>query len=586
MDWTGAKAPAWLRYTVALLVIALAAGLRAWLLIDLGRGIPYLTFYPAVMVAAVFGGLAPGMLATIISAFLAYFWIDEGQLSSVEWLAMGVFLMSCTMISGISDAMRRAQASAKAAQAQAEAANKAKSVFLASMSHELRTPLNAILGFSNLMRNDKAIPEEQRKTLDLINRSGEHLLTLINDVLDMAKIEAGRVILENTVFDLGEMVLDITDLMRLRAEEKGLYLKVDQSSQFPRFACADAPKLRQTLLNLIGNAIKYTQQGGVMLRLSCQDLPAAHQLLIIEVEDTGVGISAEDQKLIFEPFVQVGRPEEHQGSGLGLAITRQNVELMGGKINLKSTLNRGSLFRVELPVEKVTPEQIPSPKTEQGEVVGLAAGQPQYRILIVEDQKENWLLLKQIVELAGFDVRVVEDGQTGIEMFHGWHPHFIWMDVRMPVMDGLEATRRIRALEGGQDVKIVALTASVFQEERQRVLSAGMDDFIRKPYRSGEIFECMGRHLGVQFVYSHAQAGSKTAKLQPLSQQMLAALPDELRSALVEALISLKREQLDETIQKITGQYPDLGAILANYAAQYQYTAILHAVQLAPKETE
>ncbi|MDO8312552.1 MAG: ATP-binding protein, partial [Sideroxyarcus sp.] len=222
----------------------------------------------------------------------------------------------------------------------AEAANKAKSVFLANMSHELRTPLNAILGFSNMMRKDPLLQAEQRQHLDIINRSGEHLLNLINDVLEMAKIEAGRVQVENAPFDLGSLVRDVTDMMQVRAREKGLQLRIDQSSEFPRYILGDPGRLRQVLINLLGNAVKFTRQGGITVRFGLKPL-AKPQRLLIEVQDSGIGISADDQKRVFEPFVQFGETAAQQGTGLGLSISHQFVQLMGGTISFESTLGKG-----------------------------------------------------------------------------------------------------------------------------------------------------------------------------------------------------------------------------------------------------
>jgi signal transduction histidine kinase/ActR/RegA family two-component response regulator len=407
------------------------------------------------------------------------------------------------------EAMRRAQARATLAQGKAEAANRAKSVFLSSMSHELRTPLNAILGFSQLMRNAASASEEQRQTLDIINRSGKHLLALINDVLDMAKIEAGGIAVEIAPVDLGELVRDVADLMRERAGAKNLQLVLDQSSAFPRFVRTDGTKLRQVLINLVGNAIKYTERGSVTVRLNAGSAaPDARLPLLVEVEDTGAGISAEDQARIFDPFVQVGAATQQTGTGLGLAITRKYVELLGGRIGVESTPGRGSTFRVEVPVAPVADSDLSAAAIARGRVLSLEPGQPEHRILVVEDQMENWLLLQRLLEGVGFQVRVAENGAAGVEVFQAWRPDFIWMDVRMPVMDGLEATRRIRALEGGREVKIVALTASVFGEERANVLGAGMTDFIRKPYRAEEIFDCLARHLGVRFVYDEMPSAS------------------------------------------------------------------------------
>jgi signal transduction histidine kinase/DNA-binding NarL/FixJ family response regulator len=579
MDWNRIIPWTWRRYLVAILIIAIASAIRAVFFGGLGRGTAYLTYYPAVVLAALYGGLPSGLLATAISAFLSFFWIHKGFMSSVEWLAMGVFLISCSMISGIAEAMRRAEARAKQAQQKAEAANLAKSRFLAGMSHELRTPLNAILGFSRLMHDDAGLSEEQRKTLGIINRSGEHLLTLINDVLDMAKVEAGRLSVENTLLDLGGMVRDITDLLRARAEEKGLQLLLDQSSDFPRFVRADGAKLRQVLINLVGNAVKFTEQGGVTLRLNARPADNPKRLLLIaEVEDSGVGIAAEDQARIFDPFVQASSLTLQKGTGLGLAIARTYVELMGGWLSVESTPGKGSIFRMETPVEQAEESEVGAADIKRGRVVGLAPGQTEYRILIVEDQMENWLLLQRLMEGVGFLVRVAENGAAGVEMFQEWRPHLIWMDIRMPVMDGLEATRRIRVLDGGREVKIAALTASVFKEERDNVMAAGMDDFIRKPYRSEEIFDCLVRQLDVRFVYEESAAVS-TAQTAALRPESLATLPRELRRELTDALVSLDTARIGGIIRRVSELDPALGDTLAKHAGQLGYTTILQALQ-------
>ena len=466
----------------------------------------------------------------------------------------------------------------------AEAANRAKSVFLSSMSHELRTPMNAILGFSNMMRKDPLLQDEQRQNLDIINRSGEHLLTLINDVLEMAKIEAGRAQVESAPFDLGSLVRDVTDMMHVRAQEKGLQLLIDQSSEFPRYIRGDEARVRQVLTNLLGNAVKFTRHGGVTVRFGLKP-HATPQRLLIEVEDSGIGISAADQKKIFEPFVQFGETAAQQGTGLGLSITRQFVQLMGGTISFGSTLGKGSTFRVELPMERVASADVAQPEsTVRGEIVGLAPGQPEYRILIVEDQLDNQLLLARLMKNVGFQAKVAENGEQAVGLFQSWQPQLIWMDRRMPVMDGLEATRRIRELTGGRAVKIVAVTASAFTEQREEMLKAGMDDFVRKPYRFNEIYECMTKQLGVQYTYAEAPEVQEVSDVV-LTAEMLAVLPADLRRELHAALESLEGERITAVIGQVASFDSKLHKTLSRLADNFDYPAILKALQTNPPGT-
>lgn len=399
--------------------------------------------------------------------------------------------------------LHQANQSLTRAKIQAEAANIAKGSFLSNISHEIRTPLNAILGFSRLMREDPDASGKLRKAIDIISRSGEHLLALINDVLDMAKIDAGHMVIEKVTCDLGGLLDEITSMMRLRAEDKGLQLTLTQSSRLPRFVSTDASKLRQILINLIGNAIKFTEHGSVTLRMNAAPGNDSQQLLTIEVEDSGIGISAANRTKIFEPFVQVNH-KKWRGTGLGLTITQRFVQLLGGRINVQSAIGKGSLFRVELPVELAQAPESNAVEIESGRVTGLAPGQSEYRILIVEDQLENSMLLAEILDLPGLQVRVAANGEQGVEMFAQWKPHLIWMDIRMPVMDGMEATQRIRAQPGGHEVKIVAVTASVFKAERDALMAASMDAIVLKPYQFGEVYHTLTTLLGVSFVHEEA----------------------------------------------------------------------------------
>ncbi len=461
----------------------------------------------------------------------------------------------------------------------AQAANKAKSAFLANMSHELRTPLNAILGFSSMMRRDPELSHSQRDSLDIINRSGEHLLTLINDVLEVAKIEAGRMQLEIAPFDLGGMVRDVVDMMHLRAQERGLQLLLDQDSEFPRYIKGDEARLRQILVNLVSNAVKFTEKGGITLRLGLRETTPPH--LLIEVEDSGPGISAEDQKRLFQPFVQLQESAMQKGTGLGLTITRQFVQLMGGSINVSSEVGKGSIFSIELPVELARQADVLRPeKKSHGEIIGLAPGQPAYRILIVEDQRENQLLLSRLMNDIGLEVKVAENGAEGVKMFKEWHPDLIWMDRRMPVMDGIEAVQRIRQLPEGQDVKIVAVTASAFKEQQQEMFDAGMNDFIRKPYRFEEIYDSMARQLGIKYLYQSPEVEQPAIPVA-LTPAMVSRLPPALRDELKAALEQLDSERIASLVRQAGEIDSSLGAALAHLADYFDYPAILQALDAA-----
>lgn len=462
----------------------------------------------------------------------------------------------------------------RAAAADAQAASRAKSLFLSNMSHELRTPMNAIIGFSTLMQRESGLGAEQRQNLGIISRSGEHLLNLINDVLDMSKIEAGRVSLETAPFDLHATLRGVVDLMQERAEAKGLAMQLQQSSKVPRCIHGDEGKLRQVLINLLGNAVKFTSRGGVVLRLDLggpADAPALH----FEIEDSGAGIATEHQPHIFEPFVQVGMQSEQKGTGLGLTITRQVVELMDGTIKLESTPGHGTLFRLTLPMTPASADDVRAPLAAGRRVLRLAPGQPPCRVLVVEDQADNARLIERLLTGAGFFVDIARDGEAGVAAFLRSAPHFIWMDRRMPRMDGIEACRTIRALPGGDKIRIVGLTASILQEEKGELLAAGMDEIVSKPYTHDEIFNCLARLLHLTYLYEDVTDDESAA---PSAIARLSNLPAALQNTLREALFSFDTAAVDGVVASVATEDAVLGTALAGLIEQSNHSAILQAL--------
>ena len=432
----------------------------------------------------------------------------------------------------------------------AEAANQAKSIFLANMSHELRTPLNAILGFSEMLAREREASTTQKDKLGIINRSGAHLLAMINDILDLSKIEAGKIELEPAAFDLPRLLEEIGEMIRSRAGGKELLFTLEVMPDMTPCVNADAGKLRQILINLLGNAVKFTKEGGVSLRARTREQD--EQLwLELEVEDSGPGIPPEHLDRIFQPFVQSSAKSETKGTGLGLAISHSFVELMGGSMAVESTLGKGSLFRVGLPLEPAPAEAVVAPEVSQPEVIGLAEGQPEWRILVVEDAPENRMLVTSLLTQVGFRVREAENGEEAVTLFQAWQPHFIWMDMRMPVMDGYEASRRIRALPGGEAVKIVALTASAFKEQHEHILTVGCDDIVHKPFRAAEIFTAMEQYLGVRYRYAEEAEETPPQPAVELDAAMLERLPAELRQELGVVANRLDVEAIRELIERI-----------------------------------
>ncbi|MET0043397.1 MAG: ATP-binding protein, partial [Candidatus Thiodiazotropha sp. 6PLUC3] len=421
------------------------------------------------------------------------------------------------------------------------------------------------------------------ETLNIINNSGEHLLKLINDVLEIAKIEAGKLQLDIATFDLHILVREVSDMMGLRAQQKGLQLALDQSSDFPRYIKGDEARLRQILVNLVSNAVKFTDDGGVTIRLGIKD--NNHRHLIIEVKDTGPGISKADQEKLFEPFEQLHEGKMQIGTGLGLSIVQHTIKLMQGEITIESDLGKGSLFHVELPLTAAEETEIVQlDDKSQGEVIGLAAGEPSYRILIAEDQRDNQLLLVKLMRNINMKVKVANNGEECVEIFKQWKPDLIWMDRRMPVMDGVEATRRIRHMRDGKQVRIVAVTASAFKEQEPELIDAGIDDYIRKPFLIKDIYESLAQQLGLKFIYRKENKKDRESQ-KILTPQLLHAISEDQREALRLAVVSLDSDSINAIISRIAATESELGQVLSRLANEFDYPTILSSIEaLSEKE--
>lgn len=399
------------------------------------------------------------------------------------------------LLGTVADITERKQAEAeRQALHTAEATSKAKSEFLASMSHELRTPLNAILGYAQILRQGPGLSERQAQSLNAIHQSGQHLLTLINDLLDLARIEAGKLELCPTDMDLSAFLPAVAGIVRLRAEEKALLFSCKASRELPAAVQADEKRLRQTLLNLLDNAVKFTDRGEVELKLLVLAREEGTVQLRFEVVDTGVGIAPEQLEVIFHPFEQVGEVQRRAaGTGLGLAISRQLVQLMGSQIQVISRPGAGSRFwfDLSLPVVEATAPARPAAPVATG-----YEGQRR-TVLIVDDVAGNRALLVDLLEGLGFDLRQAANGLEAIEQVQAAAPDLVMMDLLMPVLDGQEAIRRIRRLPGRERLPIIAVSASADLEHETGSLAAGADSFLSKPIEQDSLLDRIGLHLGL-----------------------------------------------------------------------------------------
>ena len=487
----------------------------------------------------------------------------------------------------LKDAIAQAEALAE----KAEAANRSKSVFLANMSHEIRTPLNAILGYSQLLQQDASLGREHLEQIRTINRSGDHLLELINGILEMSKIEAGQIKLSNEPMDLARLIEDINSIFQLSCQRKNITLKTETESHLPDRIIADHGKVRQILINLMSNAIKFTSQGSITLEAAATMDGSQRWTVCIDIADSGHGIAEDEQTRLFQAFEQTASGQKSsEGTGLGLSISRAYARAMGGDLQLlKSEIGQGTAFRLTFPAGKIDSAQWDTKTVSSQQIVtGLMPGQPVLRTLIVEDDPVSSKLLSKLLKKAGFDVYVVNSGEAALEILAQVAPQVVLMDIVMEGIDGYETARRIRELPTGQRYKIIAVTASGINadELRFKADAAGIDALVVKPFKIDEILNLIQSLCGVMYtVDTPFEAGHAQPEYQSASESPI-ALPEDLRDALRATVELGDMVEFNRLVEQVAEIDKGLENQLVELANQYDYIKLLELLEAASVPAE
>ena len=498
---------------------------------------------------------------------------DHGRI--VKYDEKGKPLLAYGVVADI-DGMKKLQLELVRAKENAETSNRAKSAFLANMSHELRTPLNTILGNTQILSKHKSLKDDDLLGIRAIGKSGDHLLELINSILEMSKIEAGQTVVTPSKFAVDSLISDIEMMFVERIQQKGLALLVESGSSFDGLVETDRSKINQVLINLMSNAVRYTESGTIVLRQQLIRNSGNEARLIVEVEDTGPGIGTDEQEPIFEPFTHGDIDSvNHIGTGLGLAISRQYAELLGGNLTVESQLGQGSTFRLDIPVSvlEVGPKYLAPSESRQ--IRGIEGDEQEFRILIVDDLAENRDVLVRMLQPVGFQIQEATGGQEAIDSFSILDLDLVLMDIRMPGVDGLKAIKAIKSTENGRNTPIIGISASVFEEDRAMVLNSGADDFLPKPFKENELFEKIGALLGITYVFEEdtSEPGDPSDDSW-LTRERVCTLPEELLGSMREALKGGYMSRLKELIESESDSHPELSVHLLKLVNNFDYDSL------------